>query len=108
MPARRRHGNAVMLPCTRPTGGEGMERSMGFASFARVGAVALLAGSPLAVSAEECPERDAIVKLSDYVLEKRLELPRLQARSFGAEAAYLKIRYAPLEGPAAAELLASL
>lgn len=58
-----------------------------------------------AVAQPVCDEADTIVGLSTMVLAKRGGLPRLQARNIGAEAAYLTIRYTPLEGDAAADLL---
>ena len=49
-----------------------------------------------------------IVSLIDTVLEAREALPRLPARSFGAESAYLKIRYTPLDDSGAEALLRDL
>ena len=48
-----------------------------------------------------CPAKAAILALSDTVLAERETLPRLKARGFGAEAAYLKIRYGALSMDAA-------
>lgn len=69
---------------------------------------AVLAFAPLTAAAAECREQGAIVALSDYILDKRAELPRLQQRRFGAEAVYLTIRYEPLDPAATEALLASL
>lgn len=63
-------------------------------------ALAALMVAP-ALAQEACPAAGEIVELSRLVLEKRTELPPLQARGFGADAAYLTLRYAPLEGEAA-------
>lgn len=54
-----------------------------------------------ALAQEACPAAGEIVELSRLVLEKRTGLPPLQARGFGADAAYLTLRYTPLEGEAA-------
>lgn len=51
-----------------------------------------------------CKGQSAILALSDAVLTGRDKLPRLKARGFGAEAAYLKIRYGKLSMKDAAEL----
>lgn len=61
----------------------------------------------VAARAEEpaaCPGQNAILAFSDTVLTDRDKLPRLKARGFGAEAAYLKIRYGKLSMQDAAEL----
>jgi hypothetical protein len=75
----------------------------------------LVAGAALAVlmvapalAQEACPAAGEIVELSRLVLDKRGELPRLQARRFGVEAAYLTLRYAPLEGEAARRFVTDL
>jgi hypothetical protein len=60
-----------------------------------------------AAQAEEpaaCKGQSAILALSDAVLTGRDKLPRLKARDFGAEAAYLKIRYGKLSMEDAAGL----
>ncbi|WP_421580903.1 hypothetical protein [Shinella sp. M31] len=60
-----------------------------------------------AAQAEEpaaCKGQSAILALSDAVLTGRDKLPRLRARGFGAEAAYLKIRYGKLSMEDAAGL----
>ena len=52
-----------------------------------------------ASAAEEpkvCDERAAILALAETVLAERSQLPRFPARRFGAEAAYLKMRYTPM------------
>lgn len=51
-----------------------------------------------------CPAKAAILSLSDAVLADRDKLPRLKARGYGAEAAYLKIRYGALPMDTAADL----
>ncbi|HEV7251071.1 MAG TPA: hypothetical protein VGN93_29200 [Shinella sp.] len=51
-----------------------------------------------------CPAKAAILALSDTVLAGRETLPRLKARGFGAEAAYLKIRYGGLSAEDATTL----
>jgi hypothetical protein len=51
-----------------------------------------------------CPAKAAILALSDTVLAERETLPRLKARGFGAEAAYLKIRYGALSAEEATKL----
>lgn len=61
-----------------------------------------------AMAQEACPARDSIVALSDLILEQRASLPRLQARNFGAEAAYLKIRYGGLSKTETQGLLTGL
>ena len=66
----------------------------------------LIAGVP--AFAQDCPARAAILSLSDTLLEGREALPKLQARGYGAEAAYLKIRYAPLDDSEAEALLTGL
>ncbi len=68
-------------------------------------ALSLTLGST--VAQESCAVGGTIVALSDYVLTQRDALPRLQRRNFGAEAAYLKIRYG-LDEAGARALLASL
>lgn len=70
-------------------------------------ALAALMVAP-ALAQEACPAAGEIAALSRFVLEKRTELPRLQARGFGAEAAYLTLRYAPLEGEAARTFITDL
>jgi hypothetical protein len=54
-----------------------------------------------------CPARDAILQLSDVVIGKRGALKRLEARNFGIEAAFLKIRYGELPPAEVEALLAS-
>ncbi|WP_432347353.1 hypothetical protein WMC41_06395 [Shinella yambaruensis] len=49
-----------------------------------------------AEEAADCPAKPVILAFSDTVLADREKLPRLKARGFGAEAAYLKIRYGSL------------
>jgi hypothetical protein len=51
-----------------------------------------------------CPAKATILAFSDAVLADREKLPRLKARGFGAEAAYLKIRYDDLSLEEAADL----
>lgn len=66
---------------------------------------------PPAARAEEpaaCPAKAAILALSDTVLAGRTTLPRLKARGFGAEAAYLQIRYGGLAADAATALVHGL
>jgi hypothetical protein len=55
-----------------------------------------------------CPQREAILSLSDIVLADRAALPALAARRYGAEAAYLKIRYTPLSEQETRGLLQTL
>jgi hypothetical protein len=70
-------------------------------------ALAALMVAP-ALAQEACPAAGEIVELSRLVLDKRSELPRLQARRFGVDAAYLTLRYAPLEGEAAKSFVTDL
>ena len=55
----------------------------------------MLAGFTGGAEAQEaqCQWQASLVNLADLVLTQRSDLPRLQARRFGPEAAYLKIRY---------------
>ena len=55
-----------------------------------------------------CPAKATILAFSDAVLAYREKLPRLKARGFGAEAAYLKIRYGALSMDEAAGLAHAL
>lgn len=55
-----------------------------------------------------CPHRPAILSLSSTALTHRDALPKLMARRAGAEAAFLTIRYTPLDPQASDALLASL
>lgn len=74
-------------------------------------AVALAAGPLAATPAaaqSNCGFEGGIVALSDTVLARRGELARLPARNFGAEAAYFKIRYSPLDQREGAALLTAL
>lgn len=57
---------------------------------------------------DSCPQKEAILSLSNIVLADRAALPPLAARRYGAEAAYLKIRYAPLSEQETSGLLQSL
>ena len=57
-----------------------------------------------AEDAATCPAKPVILAFSDTVLADREKLPRLKARGFGAEAAYLKIRYGGLSLDEATEL----
>jgi len=64
-----------------------------------------------ASAAEEpkvCDERAAILALAETVLAERSQLPRFPARRFGAEAAYLKMRYTPMSLDDAAVLARGL
>ena len=70
-------------------------------------ALAALMVAP-ALAQEACPAAHEIVELSRLVLDKRAELPRLQARRFGVDAAYLTLRYGSLEGEAAKTLVTGL
>jgi hypothetical protein len=68
------------------------------AGAATAAALVLTSIFPLAAQDDTtCEYAPAIVAISNTVLEKRAELPRLQARRFGAQAAYLLIRYGHLE-----------
>lgn len=72
---------------------------MGFAGRIVALAVVLGAGALSPVLAQGvCPERRAILYLSNTVLTHRQSLEPEQAHRFGTEAAYLTLRYAPLEG----------
>ena len=55
----------------------------------------IIAGFVGVAAAEEaqCQWQAPLLGLADLVLTQRSDLPRLQARHFGAEAAYLQIRY---------------
>ncbi|PDS74612.1 hypothetical protein [Rhizobium sp. L43] len=55
-----------------------------------------------------CPQRETILSFSDIVLADRAALPPLIARRYGAEAAYLKIRYATLPDEEIRSLLQTL
>jgi hypothetical protein len=68
-------------------------------------AAALLTSPALAQPA--CDQAGDVVALSNIVLARRADLPRLQARNFGAEAAFLKIRYEPLDDDRAEALVNS-
>lgn len=73
-------------------------------------AVAIVA-SALPVAAQDdvtCDYAPAIVSISDTVLAKRTALPRLQARRFGANALYLKMRYGRLDDDEVEPLLQPL
>jgi hypothetical protein len=64
-----------------------------------------------ASAAEEpkvCEGRAAILALAETVLAERSQLPRFPARRFGAEAAYLKMRYTPMSLEDAAVLAHAL
>ena len=61
-----------------------------------------------ALAQEVCPAAGEIVALSGLVLERRTALPKLPARGFGADAAYLTLRYTPLEGEAAKNFVVGL
>lgn len=58
--------------------------------------LSVLSPAAHAEEAATCPAKPVILAFSDTVLADREKLPRLKARSFGAEAAYLKIRYGGL------------
>ena len=70
--------------------------------------LSVLAPAAHAEDAAACPAQPAILAFSDMVLADRETLPRLMARGFGAEAAYLKIRYGGLSMDAAADLAHAL
>ncbi|HSX75377.1 MAG TPA: hypothetical protein VLG73_14340, partial [Shinella sp.] len=70
--------------------------------------LSVLAPAAHAEDAAACPAQPAILAFSDMVLADRETLPRLKARGFGAEAAYLKIRYGGLSMDAAADLAHAL
>ncbi|ACI55606.1 hypothetical protein Rleg2_2331 [Rhizobium leguminosarum bv. trifolii WSM2304] len=52
--------------------------------------------SPALAADNLCPQRETILAFSDIVLADRTGLPPLIARHYGAEAAFLKIRYSEL------------
>ncbi len=56
---------------------------------------ALVVVTPTLAQEKLCPETGIIPWLGGMVLESRKELPRLQARNYGADAAYLTVRYSP-------------
>ncbi len=64
--------------------------------------------SPAVAADDACPPRETILSFNDIVLADRSGLPPLAARRFGAEAAYLKIRYAPLPDADTRSLLQAL
>src|SRR5688572_8723482 len=70
----------------------------------------LLAAFPGAALAQDqaCPYAPAIVALSDTVIEGREALAKLPARRYGADAAYLEIRYGALGDAEAEALIQSL
>lgn len=68
----------------------------------------MLSTAAHAEEAATCPAESAILAFSDAVLADREKLPRLKARGFGAEAAYLKIRYGKLSMDEAARLAQGL
>lgn len=57
---------------------------------------------------DACADAATITSLSETVLNKRPELPRLQARRFGSHALYLMMRYSDLPDDAVEEELAPL
>jgi hypothetical protein len=73
----------------------GILRSAGRHFGAAAIGLAVVAGLAGAAAAQEaqCQWQGPLLTLTDMVLTQRSDLPRLQARRFGAEAAYLKIRY---------------
>lgn len=71
-------------------------------------AFAVFATTAAAQAAETCRHQPAILALSNLVIKERTGLPRLLARRFGAEPAFLKMRYGnlpPAEAGALAEEL---
>ncbi|MBW6420520.1 hypothetical protein KX729_03630 [Rhizobium sp. XQZ8] len=58
--------------------------------------IIVLTFSDMAGAADACRHQPAIVALSDLVIRDRTGLPRLVARRFGAEPAFLKMRYGNL------------
>lgn len=64
----------------------------------------MLSATARAEEPAACTGQSAILAFSDVVLTDRDKLPRLKARGFGAEAAYLKIRYGKLSMEDAADL----
>ena len=73
-------------------------------ALAAVGIAVLPYAPARAEEPPACPAKSAILALSENVLAGRETLPRLKARGFGAEAAYLKIRYGALSVDAATTL----
>lgn len=72
-------------------------------------ATALAGGAALPAAAEDsCKAIPAINTLSDIVLKERSALPRLVARRYGAEAAYLKLKYGTLSARDAEDMLQGL
>ncbi|GAA4181556.1 hypothetical protein [Shinella granuli] len=66
--------------------------------------LSVLSPAAYAEEAATCPAKPVILAFSDTVLADREKLPRLKARGFGAEAAYLKMRYGGLSMDEAAAL----
>lgn len=64
--------------------------------------------SPALASDKFCPQRETILSFSDIVLADWATVAPTAAYKYGAEAAYLKIRYAPLADEEILPLLANL
>lgn len=71
-------------------------------------AVAIATAAPVAAQDAVCAYQPAIIALTDAVLDKREDLSGFSARNFGAEAAYLSLRYAPRAAADARALIAGL
>jgi hypothetical protein len=63
---------------------------------------------PPALAEDVCPERRAILYLSNTVLTHRQSVDPEEVRRFGTAAAYLTLRYTPLEGQDGDEFVRSL
>lgn len=84
-------------------------RAAGIVRLVALAVAAVATSAPVAAQGFLCEYAPAIVSLSDTVLTKRKELGRFQKRNApAAEAAYLKIAYAPLNDGDAEALLTDL
>ncbi|RUM18842.1 hypothetical protein EFQ99_32520 [Rhizobium vallis] len=64
--------------------------------------------SPALAADKFCPQRETILAFSDIVLADTAGLPPAVTDKYGAEAAYLKIRYTPLADQETRDLLSTL
>ena len=70
-------------------------------------AFALVCSMPVAAQ-DVCDDAEVILSLGQTILEKRPELPRLQARRFGAHALYLMMRYGDVDDATVERELAAM
>lgn len=81
-----------------------LRRVTGFFSLLLLSCLA----SPALAADKFCPQRETILAFSDIVLAERASLPLEFSDKYGAEAAYLKIRYTPLAYSETHDLLSTL